>query len=131
MVAKDAAVCSVRDTRTVAEDAARVGTVQRREMHTMPERVKPVPEWMEIVAENMPAGIAWRRPCCNAGCYHDAGDRSHKRAASGNDLRTTHDITALSIQTQNDWQRYGQTDDWFVGFRLSLDQCVSGAARQL
>ena len=48
---------------------------------------------MESVAENVPTGIAWRRPCRNPGCDHDAGHKLHKRAAPGNDFRTTHDMT--------------------------------------
>jgi hypothetical protein len=62
-------------------------------MHTMSERMKTVPERMEIVAGKVPAGIAWRRPCRDPGCDHDAGDKPHKRAAPGNDPRTTHDMT--------------------------------------
>ena len=60
---------------------------------TVPERMEIVPERMESVAENVPTGIAWRRPCRNPGCDHDAGHKLHKRAAPGNDFRTTHDMT--------------------------------------
>ena len=113
-MAKDAAVSSIRDTRTVAEYAARMRALQRWEMHTLSERMKTffewmkilpewmktlfyrmktVPELMEIVAENVPTGIAWRRPCRNPGCDRDAGHKLHKRAAPGNDFSTTHDMT--------------------------------------
>jgi hypothetical protein len=48
---------------------------------------------MDIMAENVPAGIAWRRPCRNPDCDHDDGDTLHNHSASGNDFRTTHDMT--------------------------------------
>jgi hypothetical protein len=69
----------------------RMKTVPER-MEIVPER-KIVPERMEIVAETVATGIAWRRPCRNPGCDHDAGHKLHKRAAPGNDFRTTHDMT--------------------------------------
>jgi hypothetical protein len=59
----------------------------------MPERMKTVPERMEIVAENVPAGVAWRRRYRDPGCDHDAGDKLHNRAAPGNDVCTAHDAT--------------------------------------
>jgi hypothetical protein len=48
---------------------------------------------MEIVAENVPPGIAWRGPCRNPDCDHDAGHKLHKRAAPESDFPTTHDMT--------------------------------------
>jgi hypothetical protein len=60
---------------------------------TGPERMETVPDRMEIVAENVPPGIAWRGPCRNPDCDHDAGHKLHKRAAPGNDFPTTHDMT--------------------------------------
>ena len=60
-------------------------------MRTMPERMKTVPEWIKIVAESMPASIAWRRPSRGTDCDHFAGYKSNKLAASGDDVRTSHD----------------------------------------
>ena len=62
-------------------------------MHTMPERMKTVPEQMEIVAESVPAGIARRGPRHNGRCDQDASGRSRKRAASGKGFHITHDMT--------------------------------------
>jgi hypothetical protein len=55
--------------------------------------METVPDRMEIVAENVPPGIAWRGPCRNPDCDHDAGHKLHKRAAPESDFPTTHDMT--------------------------------------
>lgn len=98
MTAKDAAVCSVRDARTVAEYAARIRTEQRGEMNTLSERMETISEGMENLPERMkflldkvPASVGGRRPSRDPGCDRGAGDNSQKRATQETDPHTTHD----------------------------------------
>jgi len=77
----------------VAEHAARIRAVLRREKHTsskdmkvMPEdvkamsEVKAMPEWTLIVVDNLPAGVTNRGPCRNPECDHGTGGKSPKQA---------------------------------------------------